>query len=143
MGVKYRGNSSTYYESTERGVWRYQRGNQNTYIEEEQTTQWPNEKVQKDKQRSTKQTHKTKDWVTLAPLKTGDELSCSTSGTRRVKLVTNPVISREWGKDREVFTTSGSYPWSIVTDIPKQSTKPWWRPYNFRSDDWTQSIQPK
>jgi hypothetical protein len=28
----------------------YQRGNQNPYIEEEQTTQWPKEKVQKDKQ---------------------------------------------------------------------------------------------
>ena len=26
------------------------KGNQNQYIEEEQTTQWPNEKVQKDKQ---------------------------------------------------------------------------------------------
>jgi hypothetical protein len=26
---------------------------QNPYIEEEQTTQWPKEKVQKDKQRST------------------------------------------------------------------------------------------
>jgi hypothetical protein len=33
-----------------RRVWRYQRGNQIPYIEEEQTTQWPNEKVQKDKQ---------------------------------------------------------------------------------------------
>jgi hypothetical protein len=32
------------------------RGNQNPYIEE-QTTQWPKEKVQKDKQRSTKHTH--------------------------------------------------------------------------------------
>jgi hypothetical protein len=31
-------------------------GNQNPYIEEEQTTQWPKEKVQKDKQRSTKHT---------------------------------------------------------------------------------------
>ena len=40
---------------------RYQRGNQNPYVEEEQTTQWPKEKVQKDKQRSTKHTHKTKD----------------------------------------------------------------------------------
>jgi hypothetical protein len=29
-------------------------------IEEEQTTQWPKEKGQKDKQRSTKHTHKTK-----------------------------------------------------------------------------------
>ena len=33
-----------------RRVCRYQRGNQNPYIEEEQTTQWPKEKVQKDKQ---------------------------------------------------------------------------------------------
>ena len=38
-----------------RRVWRYQRANQNPYtsIEEEQTTEWPNEKVQKDKQPST------------------------------------------------------------------------------------------
>jgi len=48
-----------------RRVWRYQRGTQNPYIEEEQTTQWwQKEKVQKDKQRSTKHTHKTKDRVT-------------------------------------------------------------------------------
>jgi hypothetical protein len=40
------------------------------YIEEEQTTQWPKEKGQKDKQRSTKHTHKTKDRVTRTPLKT-------------------------------------------------------------------------
>jgi len=52
-------------------VWRYQRGNQNSYIEE-QTTQWPKEKkVQKDKQRSTKHAHETKDRVTQTPLKTG------------------------------------------------------------------------
>jgi hypothetical protein len=38
--------------------------------------------------------------------------SCPTSGTRRVNLVTNPVISHQWVKDREVFTTSGTYPWS-------------------------------
>jgi hypothetical protein len=50
------------------------------------------EKVQKDKQRSTKHTHEIKDRVTQTPLKTGGELkcsgrvssSCSTSGTRRV-----------------------------------------------------------
>ena len=47
-----------------RRVWRYQRGNQNPYIEEEQTIQWPKGKVQKDKQRSTKHTHKTKNRVT-------------------------------------------------------------------------------
>jgi len=60
-----------------RRVWRYQRGNQNPYIEEEQITQWPKEKVQKDKQRSTKHTYKTKDRVTRTPLKTGGELRCS------------------------------------------------------------------
>ena len=32
--------------------------------------------------------------------------SCSTSGTRRVNLVTNPVISPERGNDREVFPTT-------------------------------------
>jgi len=102
-----------------RRVWRYQRGNQNPYIKEEQTTQWSKEKVQKDKQRSTKLTHKTKDWVTRTPLKTRGELrcsgrvssSCSTSGTIHVNLVTNHVISHEWGKDQEVFMTSGTYPW--------------------------------
>jgi hypothetical protein len=34
--------------------------------------------------------------------------SCSTSGTRRVNLVTKPVISHEWGKDREVLTASSA-----------------------------------
>ena len=42
-----------------RRVCKYQSGNQNPYIEEEQTTQWTKEKVQKDKQRSTKDTHLT------------------------------------------------------------------------------------
>jgi len=98
-------------------VWRYQRGNHNPYIEEEQTTQWPKEKVQKDKQRSTKHIHKTKDGVTRTPLITCGELRCSgivsspcsTIGIRRVNLVSNPVISRVWGKDREVFTTRRTY----------------------------------
>jgi hypothetical protein len=51
--------------------------NQNPYIEEEQTTQWPKEKVQKDKQRYTKHTYKAKDRVTRTPLKTGGDLRCS------------------------------------------------------------------
>ena len=71
-------------------------------------------KIQKDKKRSIKHTHKTKDLVTL---KTGGKIrcsgkvdsSCSTSGTRRVNLVTN--------EDREVFTTSGTHPWLFVTQI--------------------------
>ena len=45
-------------------------GNQNPYFVEEQTTQWPKEKVQKNKQPSTKLTYKTKDRVTRTPLKT-------------------------------------------------------------------------
>ena len=100
-----------------RRVWRYQRGNPNPHTEEEQTTQWPKEKVQKNKndlQNIHFCTYKTKDRVRRNPLKTGGVLrcsgsvssSCSTCDTRRVNLVTNPVISHEWGKDREVFTTS-------------------------------------
>jgi hypothetical protein len=74
-----------------------------------------NGQKKKNKQWSTKHTHKTKDRVTRTPLKPGVNSfkcsgrvssSCSTSGTRRVNLVTNPVISHEWGKDREMFTTS-------------------------------------
>ena len=97
----------------------------NPYIEEKQTTQWPKEKGQKDKQRSTKHTYKPIDRVTRTPLKTGGELrcsgrgsrSCSTSDTRSVNLVINPVISHVRGKEREVFTTSGTDPWSFVTHI--------------------------
>jgi hypothetical protein len=47
------------------------------YIEEEQITQWPKEKEQKDKQRPTKHTHKTKDRVTR--LKAGMN-SCAQEG---------------------------------------------------------------
>ena len=43
----------------------------NPYIEEEQTTMAKIKKIHKDKQRSTKHTHKTKDLVTRTPLKTG------------------------------------------------------------------------
>ena len=65
-----------------------------TRISKKNRTQWPKEKVQKDKQRSAKHTHKTKDRITRTPLKIGGELrcserassSCSTSGTRCVNL---------------------------------------------------------
>jgi hypothetical protein len=63
-------------------------GNQNPYIEEEQTTQWTKEKVQKDKQRSTKHTHKTKDRVTRTPLKNDGELRCS----GRTILIVNEIF---------------------------------------------------
>ena len=86
-----------------------QQNKYNTMTKRKSTTQWPKEKVQhngqkkKYKQRSTKNTHKTKDPATRTPLKTGDYLRCSgrvgslcsTSGTYRVNLVTNPVINHE------------------------------------------------
>ena len=76
-----------------------QRGYRNPYIKEEQTTQWPKEKVQKDKQRSTKHTHETIDRVTRTSMKNGGELRCSgrvsnssfTSGTRRVNIVNSSM----------------------------------------------------
>jgi galactokinase/mevalonate kinase-like predicted kinase len=52
----------------------FRRCNQNPYTEEEQTTQRQKEKIQKDIQRSTKHTYKTKDRVTQNPLKTESEL---------------------------------------------------------------------
>jgi len=66
----------------------------------------PKKNKQKDKQLYTKHKLKTKDRITRTPLRCSGRVSssCSTSDTRRVNLITNPVISRERGKDREVFT---------------------------------------
>ena len=66
---------------------------------------WQSER--KSTKGQTEHTYKTKARVTRTPLKTAGELrcsgrvssSCSTSDTRRVNLVTNPVISHELGKD--------------------------------------------
>jgi hypothetical protein len=44
-----------------------------------QATQWPRKKGQKDQQRSTKHTHKTKDRVTQTPPKSGVN-SCAPGG---------------------------------------------------------------
>ena len=54
-------------------AWKYQRINQKPLIEG-QIIQWPKQKGRKDKQPSTKIIHKTKDRVTLTPLKTWIEL---------------------------------------------------------------------
>ena len=59
---------------------------------ERQTTQWATGKGLKEKQRSTKHTHKFKDRVTQTSLKTGGKLgcsgrvgsSCTTNGTRKI-----------------------------------------------------------
>jgi hypothetical protein len=41
----------------------------------------------------------------------------STSGIRNMNIDKNMVTSHEWGKDRELFTTSGTYTWSFVYSI--------------------------
>ena len=57
-------------------------------MEEEQTTKWPKEKVQKDKQRSTKHTDKTKDRVTRTPREPGVN-----SGTPEGLEVSAPLVT--------------------------------------------------
>ena len=98
-------------------------GNQHPYIEEEQTTQWPKEKLQKNKQRSTKHTYKTKDRVTRTPLKTGGEFRCSrrvsssfsTSDTRRVNLV------RVWYCDWKI-SGERTYFGKFMTSVTRKKT---------------------
>ena len=63
-------------------------------------------------------TQKTKDQATRTTIKTGDGRGCSgrvissfsTCGIRRVTLVTNPLISHKWGKNRIVIMTNVIYP---------------------------------
>ena len=71
--------------------------------------------TQKTKDRPIRTTLKI--WWWTQGLRVGISSSCSTSDTRCVNLVTNPVISHEWVKDREVLTTSGTYRWSFVTQM--------------------------
>ena len=100
---------------SKRGVWRCHSVNQRT------DNTMPKETRQKGKQWSTK--HYTKDRVIRTQLKLGNEHRCpgrvgspwSTSGTCRIS--NNTGIKYEWGKDRRVFMTSGTYPWSFVTHI--------------------------
>ena len=103
-------------------VWRYQRV---IKIRISKKNRQRNGQKKKDKQQSTKHTHKTKERVTRTTLQTEGKLrrpgrvssSCSTNGIRCVNLVTNSVISHERGKNLEVFMTSGTYPRSFVTYI--------------------------
>jgi hypothetical protein len=69
---------------------------------------------------------KTKDRITRTPLKAGGELMCSrmvgssysTSDTCRFTLVKSPVLSHEWGMDREVHTTSDIQVFGDMMHIP-------------------------
>ena len=68
-------------------------GNQNPYIEEEQILEWAKGKVQKNKQRSTKHTYKTKDRVTRTPLKPGVNSGVPEGQAVHAPLVTRIIIS--------------------------------------------------
>ena len=74
------------------GISRYQKGDQNSSIEEEQTTQWPKEKMQKDKQRFIKHVHKTKDRVTRTQLRQGVISGVPEGQTVPAPLVTLVVV---------------------------------------------------
>jgi hypothetical protein len=86
--------------SISRRVWRCQRGNQDVNQRTTDNTMAKRKRTNNELRCSKRMSS-----------------SCSTSGTRRVNLGTNPVINHEWGKDREVFMTSGTYPWSLATQI--------------------------
>jgi hypothetical protein len=78
-------------------------------------------KVQKEKTIIDKTYIWSKRSSNMSPTKDRGELRCSRrvcrswsiSGTRRVNIVTNPIISREWVKDRAVLTISGTYRCSL------------------------------
>ena len=70
------------------------KGQYETYIEKEQTTQWHEGKVEKDKERYTKHTHKTKDRVTRTRLKFGGERRCSEGWAGPVLLVAPIVLTK-------------------------------------------------
>jgi hypothetical protein len=70
--------------------------------------------------------------------------SCSTSGTCRVNLVTNQIITREWVRDREVLTISGTNKWSfwhryyITVNQVMEATvtfSKWWLHLHDKRDD--------
>ena len=102
-----------------RRVWRYQRDNQNPYIEVKQTTQWQKGKVQKDKQRSTKHTEKSKDRVTRTQLKTGDDRICS----RRVRYLYLHGINWNYVHDRIISLRGDA--WAHKTSLIRNLLLKW------------------
>jgi hypothetical protein len=116
--------------------WKYPRREKSIFIRKFEDTKWiiRSDKSKKDIKYNGKKkkdndlqnlTPKTKDRATRTSLKPAGERrysgrvssSCSTSGTRRFNLVTNPDISHKRGKDRIVIITNRTCPWSFVTQI--------------------------
>jgi hypothetical protein len=79
---------------------KHQRGNKNPYIEDEQKTQLSNYILPIFLQ----------EMITSTPLHLRVAINLE-------NLVTNPMISHEWAKEREVIAINGTYPWSFVTQI--------------------------
>jgi hypothetical protein len=76
-------------------------------------TQWPKEKEKKNKQRSTKHTHKTKDRVTQTLVKTGCELMCCGK------------VSSSCSNARQIINRNPDDPLNreFTLDVIKQGTK--------------------
>lgn len=97
-------------------VWRQQGGNHTPYIEG-QAIQLPKRKTDNYQQNNTQSTQKSKDRVTLLPLKPGVDIRCfgrvgssyTTSATHRVTPVTNKMIRQDWGKDWVVIMINKTY----------------------------------
>jgi hypothetical protein len=95
-------------------------GNQNPYIKE-QTAQWWKEKNTKGKTTIYKKYISSKRSSNRTPTKDRGELRCSrrvcrswsTSGTRRVDIVTNPIISHEWVKEPWSAYDKWNISWSL------------------------------
>jgi hypothetical protein len=84
------------------------KGQSVSYIEEEQIAQWPKEKVQKDKQRSTKPTYKTKDRVKRTPLRTGELI--------RVYLCFRLIKTCDWKVKDVVLKPNTKYWWDMTSN---------------------------
>ena len=102
-------------------IWRYQKGNQNS--KSKKNRQWT---ITKSKMINSNDGTTLKNTGELRCNGNGIR-SCSTCGTRGVILVTNQVISHEWGKDRNVSKKKVVYMWSFVKQIfcsslPSQSS---------------------
>jgi hypothetical protein len=96
------------------------KGQSESFIEEHKA-QWSKEKCTKGKTTIDKTYIWSKSSSNSNPIKDLGEFRCSrkacrsssTSGTRRVNLVANPIISREYGNDQEVLPTNGTYRCSL------------------------------
>jgi hypothetical protein len=79
-------------------------------IEEEQTTQWPKEKVQRNKQRSTKHTYKTKYRVTRTPLKLSSKIYIINNWGLMKKTILDEVVFilfLSYSEHRELYSNIG------------------------------------